>query len=568
MRRLDRETVDRIAAGEVVTRPARVVVELLENALDAGADRIEVGVEDGGTERIRVADDGRGMGRDDAALAVERHTTSKLPGGDLDAVETLGFRGEALASIADVATVTVTTNDGGPRGTRVRVGDGPSRREADADATVESVGRGRGTTVEVTDLFHNRPARRESMADPATEFERISDRVAAYALLRPAVAVSLDHDGRRVFATPGSGAVADASLSVYGRDVASQSTTLEATSRVDVGDGDTSVTVGGLLAYPSVTRAAPRHVRVAVNGRPVAMPALRAAVERGYGSLVGGDRHPVAALSVSVPPRAVDPNVHPTKETVALRAADAVADAVEAAVSEALSTADLRRSADVAMDLDAALDPVEGEPSVLGDAAFLGQFRDCYLLCASGDDLLVIDQHAAHERINYERLRAAVASAGVPSESLDPPATLSLAPDDVAAVEAHAEALAELGFDCSPFGGDTVRVRAVPAPLGRVADPETLRDALDALRAEAGSGWGAGAGSAATPDGRDALLADLACHPSLKAGDDLTDDAARALIDRLGGCEQPFACPHGRPTVLAVAERHLARGFDRRPGRR
>jgi DNA mismatch repair protein MutL len=548
MRRLDRETVDRIAAGEVVTRPSRVVEELVENALDADAERIEIEVDGDGTERIRVADDGRGMSADEAALAVERHTTSKLPDGDLTAVETLGFRGEALASIADVARVTLTTNDGGPRGTSVHV-DGD-------DVTVDSAGRGRGTTVEVRDLFHNRPARTESLAAPATEFERISDRVAAYALLRPAVAVSLAHDGRRTFTTPGSGDFADAALAVYGREVARESTTLDATATVTVGDDDAAVTLRGVLAYPSITRASADHVRVAVNGRPVSVPALRRAVERGYGSLLAGDRHPVVALAVSLPPWAVDPNVHPTKRTVALRAADAVAGMVEDAVADALSTADLRRSADVAMDLDAALDPVASESSLLGDAIFVGRFRDLYLLCEADDDLLVVDQHAAHERINYERLRAAVESEGVESTQLDPPSTLSLSPGEVAAVETHADELARLGFDCEPFGGGTVRVRAVPAPLGRVADAAALEDALAALR------------EGRDADRRDELLADLACHPSLKAGDELTDDDAAALVERLGACEQPFACPHGRPTVLAIDEDHLARGFERHPNRR
>ena len=561
MRRLDRETVDRIAAGEVVTRPARVVEELVENALDADAGRIEIEVDGDGTERIRVADDGVGMSAADAERAVERHTTSKLPDGDLTAVETLGFRGEALASIADVARLTLTTNDGGPRGTSVHVdGAGPrsagSRPAAGDDVTVESAGRGRGTTVEVRDLFHNRPARAESLPAPATEFERISDRVAAYALLRSEVAVSLAHDDRQVFATPGSGDVTDAVLAVYGREVARESTTLDATATVSVGDADATVTLRGVLAYPSVTRASADHVRIAVNGRPVSVPALRHAVERGYGSLLAGDRHPIVALAVSLPPWAVDPNVHPTKKTVALRAADAVAAAVEDAVADALSTADLRRSADVAMDLDAALDPVASEPSLLGDATVIGRFRDLYLLCAADDDLLVVDQHAAHERINYERLRAAVGSASVESAPLDPPATLSLPPSDVAAVEAHADELARLGFDCEPFGGGTVRVRAVPAPLGRVADAAALEDVLTALR------------EGRDADRRDDLLADLACHPSLKAGDELTDDDAAALIERLGACEQPFACPHGRPTVLAIDEGHLARGFERHPNRR
>ena len=548
MRRLDRETVDRIAAGEVVTRPARVVVELVENALDAGAERIEIEVEGSGTERIRVVDDGAGMSADEAALAVERHTTSKLPDGDLEAVDTLGFRGEALSSIADVAHLTLTTNDGGARGTQVRMTGG--------DVTVDSAGRGRGTTVEVRDLFHNRPARKESLAAPATEFERISDRVAAYALLRPEVAVVLDHDGRRVFATPGSGDFADAALSVYGREVARESTTIDAEASVGVGDRTATVTVRGLLAYPSVTRAGADHVRVAVNGRPVSVPALRQAVERGYGSLLPGDRHPVTVLAVSLPPWAVDPNVHPAKETVALRAADAVADAIETAVSDALSTVDLRRSADVAMDLEAALDPVDTDESTLGDATFVGRFRDLYLLCEARGELLVIDQHAAHERINYERLREAVESEGVPSATLSPPATLSLSPGEVAAVEAHADELARLGFDCEPFGGGTVRVRAVPAPLGRVADADALEPTVAALRA----------GEAV--DRRDDLLADLACHPSLKAGDTLTHDEAAALVERLGACEQPFACPHGRPTVLAIDEAHLAKGFERHPNRR
>ncbi|WP_248895351.1 DNA mismatch repair endonuclease MutL [Haloplanus halobius] len=546
VRRLDRETVDRIAAGEVVTRPARVVVELVENALDAGAGRVEIEVTGSGTERIRVADDGRGMSDDEAALAVERHTTSKLPDGDLERVDTLGFRGEALASIADVSRLTLTTNDGGARGVRVGVDD---------EASVESAGRGCGTTVEVHDLFHNRPARKESLAAPATEFERISDRVAAYALLRPGVAFTLDHDGRRVFTTPGSGSFQDAALAVYGREVARESTTLTAETSVEIGDEEAAVDLRGLLAYPSVTRSANDHVRIAVNGRPVSVPTLRQAVERGYGSLLPGDRHPIVALAVSLPPRAVDPNVHPTKETVALRAGDAVADAVEAAVSDALSTADLRRSADVAMDLEAALDPVDSGPSVLGDAEFVGRFHDLYLLCAADDDLLVIDQHAAHERINYERLRMAVESEGVPSADLDPPATLSLSPGEVAAVESHDDALARLGFDCAPFGGGTVRIRAVPAPFGRVADPESLEAALAALREGESADW------------RDDLLADLACHPSLKAGDTLSDDDAAALIERLGACEQPFSCPHGRPTVLAIDEAHLAQGFDRHPRR-
>ncbi|MFB6122627.1 MAG: DNA mismatch repair endonuclease MutL [Haloferacaceae archaeon] len=539
IRRLDPETVDRIAAGEVVTRPARVVAELVENALDAGAGTVEIEVAGDGTERIRVADDGRGMDAETVELAVERHTTSKLPDGDPTGVETLGFRGEALASIAEVATLAVTTNDGGPRGTRVVVADG--------ETDVGPAGRAEGTTVEVRDLFHNRPARRESLASANAEFARISDLASRYALVRPDVRFRLSHDGREVFATSGSGDYADALLGVYDRQVAARSTELDAETDVD----DRSVSMRGVLGYPSVTRSTRDHVYVAVDGRPLTDERLRRAVVAGYGSLLPSGRAPVAVVDVSLPADAVDPNVHPAKERVAFRDADAVESAVEAAVSDALSTADLRRAAEVSMDLDATLSPLETD-SAFDDATVVGQFRGLYLLCAADDGLLVVDQHAAHERVNYERLRAAVDEAGVPSASLDPPETVSLSPTEAATAEAHRETLRELGFDVAAFGGDTYRLRSVPAPLGRVADADALRETLASLR------------SGANPaDRRDELLADLACHPSLKAGDDLTADEASALLDRLGQCDQPFACPHGRPTVLEIEEAALARGFER-----
>ncbi|MFB6161621.1 MAG: DNA mismatch repair endonuclease MutL [Haloferacaceae archaeon] len=532
---------DRIAAGEVVTRPARVVAELLDNALDAGAERVEVTVEGDGTDLVRVRDDGHGMGRGDAERAVERHATSKVTdAADLDAVGTLGFRGEALPSIAAVSRFELVTSDGDAEATRVAVDGGGEPR-------VEAAARGRGTTVTVRDLFYNREPRRESLGTTRTEFGRIADLVTRYALCRPAVAFRLTHDGSETLSTPGTG-VTDAALAVYGRDVAGESTTVEAERAV--GEADRRLVVRGLLAYPSVTRASPDHVHLAVAGRPLReADGLRRAVRRGYGSLLPDDRHPVAALRVDLPPTAVDPNVHPAKERVGLRDADAVLDAVEAAVRDALSTADLRRAAAVGTDLDDALAPTEPD-APLADARVIGQYRETYLLCEADGDLLVVDQHAAHERVNYERLRAALDD-GVPAVPVDPPATVDLPPGGAATVEARADDLERLGFAVEPFGGTTVRVTAVPAPLGHAAAPETLRDAVDALRA----------GERA--DRRDGLLADLACHPSLKAGDALDGDAARDLLDALGACDRPYACPHGRPTVLAVDEATLARGFER-----
>ncbi|WP_313692872.1 DNA mismatch repair endonuclease MutL [Halorarum halobium] len=560
VRELDGDTVERIAAGEVITRPARVVAELVENALDAGAERIDVAVDGDGTERIRVADDGHGMGRADAALAVEPHTTSKIrDASDLAVADSLGFRGEALASVADAGTLELTTNADGSGGEgdasdgtgRTGEGDVGTRvRVADGETTVADAGRARGTTVEVTDLFADRPARRESLASPAREFGCVSELVADYALARPEVAFSLSHDGRETLRTPGTGTT-DALVAVYDREAAGHATAFD--HRAELGSR-IELRAEGALVAPAVTRSTREHVHLAVNGRPVTNEALRRAVVAGYGTLLPSGREPVAVVRLSLPAAAVDANVHPAKERVALREGDAVADAVETGVRDALTTADLRRSGEVAMDLDSSLAPVEGADSEFADATVIGQFRDLYVLCETDDGLLVVDQHAAHERVNFERLRAALADEAVPSAEVDPAATVSLDPGAAAAVEGNADALAELGFAFDRFGGTTYRVTGAPAPLGRVADADALGETAASLD-----------GGEADP--REAALADLACHPSLKAGDALDRETASRLVERLGECEQPHACPHGRPTTLTVGEATLADGFERH-GRR
>jgi DNA mismatch repair protein MutL len=575
IRRLDDRTVDRIAAGEVVTRPADVVRELVENAIDAGAESVEVTVEGGGTESIRVVDDGCGMAAGDAPLAVAHHATSKLTpdgdGGALRRVATLGFRGEALASIATVAHLEVTTNDGGARATRVVVD-----RDATADdPRVEPAGRGRGTTVVASDLFYNRPARRKSLASPRAEFARISDVVTRYALVRPDLRFRLVHDGNDTLATPGSGSFVDAALAVYDRGTAARATTFDheatlpaaatpgvdgTTGANDAGDVDRTARVDGLLCFPDVTRASRESIHVAVNGRALGDATVRAAVVDGYGSLLPAGRAPVAVVRLALPPGAVDANVHPAKREVGYADADAVADLVATAVRDALSTADLRQSGEVAMDLDASLRPLDAA-SAFGDVTVIGGYRDLYLLCEADDDLLVVDQHAAHERINFERLRAALDGEGVPSRDLAAPETVSLSPPEAAAVEARRGDLERLGFGLESFGGRTYRVVAVPAPLGRPADVDALREAVAALAADGDGDAGADARDPRAV--REDLLRDLACHPSLKAGDALDDDVAADLVERLGQCATPYTCPHGRPTVLSLDEATLAKGFGR-----
>ncbi|WP_336024393.1 DNA mismatch repair endonuclease MutL [Halobellus salinisoli] len=549
VRRLDEATVASVAAGEVVTRPADVVVELVENALDAGATRVDVAVAGDGTERIRVGDDGRGMSRADAELAVERHTTSKLASdGSISAVDTLGFRGEALGSVATVADLELVTNDGGPEGTRV-VADGPRA------ARVEPAGRARGTTVTVRDLFADTPARRESLGTARTEFARVSDAVSRYALVRPGVAFALSHDETAVFSTPGTGEFDDALLGVYDREVAARTLDFYSTRALDADpDAVAETRIEGSLVQPSVTRARREHVYVAVDGRPVRNDRVARAVVDGYGDLLPDGRTPIAVLSLALPESWADHNVHPRKREVRLRSADAVASAVEAAVHDALSTADRRRAEELSMDLGDSLEPLSGSDadSAFEDVIVIGQYRGLYLLCELDGDLLIVDQHAAHERVNYERLREAVDGA-VPTAAIDPPESVSLTPAQYATVQSSRGDLDALGYDFEPFGETTVRVRRVPAPMGRAAAPESVRDAADALR-----------NGESPEDGREDLLKDLACHPSLKAGDALDDEEAAALVDRLGTCENPSACPHGRPTVLSVEEATLVRGFGRR----
>jgi len=540
---LDPETVERIAAGEVVTRPASVVTELVENALDAGANSVEIAVENAGLDLVRVTDDGRGMTEADARLAVERHATSKIHDvEDVKRVATLGFRGEALPSIAQVARLELTTKaeESGAAGTRVVVDGG--------EKTTEPAGRAIGTTVSVTDLFANTPVRRKSLATPKREFARISETVSDYALTHPDVRFSLTHDDRTVLSTPGSASYTDAVLGVYDREAAGQST--EFGPEGGSGDDRSSdgVSVSGLVVYPSITRATPAHVTTAINGRALDDTTVRNAVTRGYGSLLPDDRYPIAVVDVALPPERVDVNVHPSKDEVAFADPEAVAEAVERAVSAALATQDLAHTGEIAFDFDSSL----GEPA--GESAFdaisvIGQFRDLYLLCEADDDLLVVDQHAAHERINFERLREAL-DGGIDAVPIEP-TQLSLTAAEAALVETNADTLDALGFRIESAGG-TYRATGLPAPLGRVAEPSAVHDVLDAFLA---------GDEPANP--REELLKDVACHPSLKAGDSLAGEDAARLVERLGACEQPFACPHGRPTVLTIDEETFARGFER-----
>ena len=726
---LDAATVDRIAAGEVVERPASAVKELVENAIDADAGRVEVAVEAGGSDGIRVADDGVGMTRGEVERAVREHTTSKIRDvSDLESgVGTLGFRGEALHAIGAVSRLTVRTR---PRGDR-----DDTDTEAAATGTelvveggevgsVERVGCPAGTTVEVDDLFYNVPARRKYLKTEATEFAHVNRVVAGYALANPNTAVSLTHDGRETFATPGQGDLRGAMLAVYGREVAAGTvrvggggadpTTDAARTAARAADADPGGPldgVCGLVSDPETTRSGSEYCNVYVNGRWVTARAVREAVVEAYGGQLAGDRYPFAALFLSVPAAEVDVNVHPRKREVRFADEAGVRRQVQRAVRTALLDAGFVRSsaprgrsqpgqteisperavkeadslagtgeeprrvddgrwqadgadgepdpgvedpgpdaaereartetapgrwrvdesdgiaptaapdadesgpdptaddATTSNDLDGrtgtasagsgsesaagartapgggasasgagpTADPhrrLRGttEQRTLGGEAvdrsfafdrlpgmrLLGQFSETYLVAETDDGLVLVDQHAADERVNYEALRERFLDAPVTTQTLAEPVAVAVTSEEAELVRERGEALERLGLSVALVdaeGESTVRVSAVPAILADVMDVDLVRDLLADLAA--------GDPAATVTERVDALLGDMACYPAVTGNESLREGTVVALLSALDDCENPYACPHGRPTLVEFDHGEIEDRFER-----
>ncbi|MDQ7828267.1 MAG: DNA mismatch repair endonuclease MutL [Armatimonadota bacterium] len=599
--RLPREVAERIAAGEVVERPASVVKELVENSLDAGARTVSVVVEGAGLRRIRVSDDGIGMTPGDAPLAVERFATSKiLRAEDLEQVATYGFRGEALPSIAAVSRFDLVTRPPAQSAaTRVRViGGGPAEVRVAAGAP--------GTTVTVEDLFFNTPARRKFLKSPGREFALIVDAVQRLALAAPRVAFRLSHDGREVLAYPP--ATPDERLAqVLGRSTAAQ--------LVPVAGPWGTVAVAGWVTRPEAARPGRGLDYLFVNGRPIQSRLLWRAVVQGCAELLPHGHHPIAVLFLTVPPGALDVNIHPRKLEVRLadehRAFAAVVHAVRGALlgpggirevgegggpghaSEALAPASSRAAslAPASSDL-ATLAPASSGPATLlpgrasslpdaigetggayaqGAAAvpaaqvtfdergrlpplrLLGQVHATYLLAEDARGVVLVDQHAAHERVLYERLLEGARRGRGATQLLAVPVTVDLSPREEGVLAEFLAAAPALGFDVEEFGRGTLLVRGVPAALaGRPVEP-LVRAALEAL---------------ADPGGGDEALRRLAiataCHTAVRSGDVLTPEAATALLRDLAATEDPYTCFHGRPTMVRVALETVDRWFLRR----
>lgn len=536
------EVASRIAAGEVIERPASVVKELIENALDAGATAIRIEAQEGGLAWIRVADNGVGIPRDQVPLALARFATSKIRTvEDLAAVRTLGFRGEALPSIAAVARVEILTRTAAEtEATRLVAEEGR--------ITVGPAASPVGTMVTVRDLFYNTPARRRFLKSPLREAERIRETVYRYALGYPGVAFRLILDGREVLVAP-PGTPLERAAVLWGREMADE--------LLPVAWEAADLRIHGLVSRPTLGRASRAFQYFYVNGRPVRSGLLAVALERPYAGRLPPGRHPLAVVHIVLPPAFVDVNVHPQKAEVRFSQERSVYWGVSRAVEAALADFPRAEAGTAAglwpFEAEAPPLPALAEPSPgygrPGRWRALAQLFQSYILAQGEDGLIVVDQHAAHEQVLFERLW------GRPSPApLLSPMVLSFTAREAERLEADLEALQSLGFDVEPFGGNAFIVRAVPAPLAGQPVGTLFDIALEELSAVRRGGG----------ELRERLAMRLACAAAVKAGDGLSVEEMQALLDALQEAWSPAICPHGRPAWFVLGREEIERRFLRR----
>ena len=606
---LDEHTANRIAAGEVVERPASVVKELVENSVDAGARQITVTLEQGGKDLIKVTDNGCGMTREDAVLSLQRHATSKIhDSNDLDAISTLGFRGEALPSIASVSVMElITKHDSETNGVRLEV-------EAGTIDNLESVGVPQGTTVSVRKLFFNTPARLKFLKTAQTELSHISDIIGRFAMACPSVHFRLIHGSREVLSSPATGQAINSITQVLGKDVSKQ--------LVPISFETPAMRVSGFVSNPSLTRINRRDQVFFVNGRPIRSKSITHATDQAYRGLLQPGRHAVAVIFVDVVPELVDVNVHPTKAEVKFSSEQEVHSAVHRAVNDALmggaaaptitETAQQARPSQVPKlkpdeaaprqvplissgetDLaafqqalarrreeaisEAGTDdpfvwqkgagvPVEESPVpeadfeaartvALSGVRVVGQARNTYILAQCDDGVLIIDQHVAHERVLFDAMRKSGDEHGYPIQGLTVPVTLSLSAKEAAVVSQRLDHLRKAGFELSAFGGSTYVMRGAPATVKSQDAEAVLRDMIQEL-----VDISIAKHLMVRPD---QVLITAACKMAIKAGDPLSMEEMDRLVEDLLGSENPFVCPHGRPIIVSLSNWELDRKVRR-----
>lgn len=584
IRRLPEHLVNRIAAGEVVERPASALKELVENAIDAGATRIDVRLSNGGTDLIDVVDDGCGMTAPEMALALERHATSKLPNDDIENVATMGFRGEALPSIASVARLTLES--------RVRGADG-WRRVVDNGRMVEEgpTALPPGTRIRVESLFSQVPARRKFLRSPRSEYAAALDVVKRLAMARPDIGLSLDHDGRRAMSVPPGQSRPERVAALTDKDLADNSVAVDLVRE--------SYVLGGVAGIPTFNRGVADHQYLFVNGRPVKDRLLIGAVRGAYADFLARDRHPVVALFLDLPPTEVDVNVHPAKTEVRFRDPALVRGMIVSGLRRALEEAGHRSAQPVAMNTQALwqAEPVAPSgalpsgaspsfwtqtsladrrphfnppPAARAEPAFApppetmsyplgvarGQVAKTYIVAEAEDGLVIVDQHAAHERLVLERMRRALDGGKVAAQALLLPEVVELDEPACDRLEARLEELAELGLDLERFGPNAVLVRAMPALLGNGDVKGLVADLADELAAYDQA--------LSLKEKLDAVAGTMACHGSVRAGRVLSVAEMNALLREMEVTPHSGQCNHGRPTWIKLAHGDIEKLFGRK----
>jgi DNA mismatch repair protein MutL len=593
IRRLPETTANRIAAGEVVERPASAVKELVENAIDAGASRIAIALSGGGKALISVVDDGRGMSAADLALAVERHATSKLPDDDLTEIRWLGFRGEALPSIGAVSRLEIASRAAGAAaGWRIGV-------EGGRVGAVEPAAQPSGTRVEVRDLFFATPARLKFLKQDRTETQHAIDMVKRLAMAHPAVTFTLHDEERLALRLDAcAGDLFEARLGrlrqLLGPDFAENALRIDAERE--------GIRLGGYIGLPTYNRGNAQHQYMLVNGRPVRDKLFVGAVRGAYVDFLGHDRHPVVALFLDVPTGDVDVNVHPAKAEVRFRDGGLVRGLIVGALRHALAAAGHRASTTVASAALGSFQPhtaplpfsLQSRPAGAGNygpglreaamewqappagmaptarveaadeapvtdhplGAARAQVHETYIVAQTADGIVIVDQHAAHERLTYERMKAELAERGVARQMLLLPEVVELDPAEAGRVVARAGELAELGLVVEAFGPGAVLVREVPALLGQCDAKALVRDLADDL-AEIGS-------TLALKERLADVCSTMACHGSVRAGRRLSADEMNALLRRMEVTPHAGQCNHGRPTYVELKLADIERLFGRR----
>lgn len=582
-----------VAAGEVVERPASVVKELIENSIDAGARKIEILIRRGGISLVRVADDGCGMDRDDALLSLERHATSKIrSAADLAAIETLGFRGEALPSIASVSRFRLTTREpDAVAGTEIIVNGGKID-------VVRDGGEAPGTQVEVRSLFYNLPARRKFLRSENTESRNIEHQLQLQAIGHPQIAFAFVRDARLVFQLPSAANLHDRIRDLYGNEL------LERLLPVN-GAGLDKIGIGGLIGRAGLSRQTRAQQLVFVNGRAVESPVVTAALREGYHTALMKGQFPVTFLFLNLDPASVDVNVHPAKREVRFRDPTAVREAVvnsirrtleggrsdwqekfhapaapvqsiettakipeprhrelpelgaalgEGSYSVVAGVADPGRTA-IKPDEFASEAPVKRDP-IPRQFQIIGILNKLYVLMENADGLVLVDQHAAHERILFEELRRRMEEQGVPSQKLLIPQTFDLAPRDAEWVEGNLSILQKMGIGIEGFGPNTFKIDSLPAFL-QTSDPISfMQRVIDDLKSASNS-------SSALRLGEE-MIAMTVCRHAVKANDPLRYLEVEKLIQDLLECDLPYCCPHGRPTMIQISLAELEKKFGRK----